>query len=134
MLAIALSLSAACATENTAKRDPDAPKHEPEPGAPTVTAEQNDAIDAVFKRKAPALQRCWQEEYERSKNRGLQGDITLTMTVSKAGKPTELKVVKSTIGVAAVDKCVVDEVATWNFAEGPADAPYRRTVHLGSAY
>ena len=102
--------------------------------APTVTAEQNDGIDALFRRKAPALQRCWQEEYARTQNRKLEGDITLQMLISRGGKAGQIKVASSTIGVEAVDKCVVDEVATWSFPEGAADAPYRRTVHLGPAF
>src|SRR4051812_16355848 len=96
-----------------------------------VTAEQNDAIDALFRRKTPQLMHCWQEEYERSQNRKLEGDITLSMVISKKGKAGDVKVVRSTLGVPAVDSCVVTEVASWTFPEGPGDAPYRRTVHLG---
>ncbi len=133
LLMCAAALAAACATESTTtKREPESPSNEPV--GSTVTSEQNDAIDAVFRRKAPQLQRCWQEEYERTKNRALEGEITVNMTISKAGKPVDLKVAKSSIGVAAVDKCVLDEIGSWSFAEGPGDAPYRRTVHLGSAY
>ena len=113
------------------------PKSQPEvvhnnPAA--VTAEQNDAIEALFKRKTPALQRCWQEEYSRTNNRKLEGDITLSMLISKHGKAGELKVVQSTIGVPALDECVLKEVADWSFPEGQAAAPYRRTVHLGPAF
>ncbi len=130
----AMALVTACATESTSTpKDPENTTRA-EASGPTVTAEQNDAIDALFKRKTPQLMRCWQEEYERTKNRALQGDITVSMVISRAGKPGNLTVVKSTMGAASVDKCVTDEIATWVFAEGPADAPYRRTVHLGSAY
>jgi len=99
-----------------------------------VTAEQNDGIDALFRRKSPALERCWQEEYARTQNRKLEGDITLQMLISRGGKAGQIKIVKSTIGVEAVDRCVVEEIAGWGFPEGPADAPYRRTVHLGAAF
>ena len=101
---------------------------------PTVTAEQNDAIDSLFRRKAPQLQRCWQEEYARTQNRKVEGDITLQMLVTKRGQATQLKTVNSTIGVPAIVDCVVKEVASWVFPEGPGDAPYRRTVHLGAAF
>jgi TonB family protein len=121
-----------CASEER-RGDPERPQPQQQDG-PTVTSEQNDAIDALFRRKAPQLQTCWQQEYERSQNRKVEGDITLQMVVSKAGKPMGLRIVKSTIGVPAIDKCVVDEVNSWQFPEGPGDAPYRRTVHLGAAF
>jgi hypothetical protein len=126
-------LLAACAENNAARTDPEKPQPN-NPDAPTVTAEQNDAIDALFRRKAPALQTCWQQEYERSQNRKVEGDISLQMVVSRAGKAQGIKIVKSTIGVPAIDQCVISEVGTWVFPEGPADAPYRRTVHLGPAF
>jgi TonB family protein len=131
--ALAGTIAAGCAGEKSESRsDPERPRTEA--GMATVTPEQNDAIDALFRRKAPALQTCWQQEYERSQNRKLEGDISLQMTVSKAGKAMGIKVVKSTIGVEAVDRCVVGEIESWTFPEGPGDAPYRRTVHLGPAF
>ena len=130
---LAFALLGACATENKETRtEPRQPAGD-DKGA-NVTAEQNDAIDALFRRKAPALQRCWQEEYERTQNRKLEGDITLSMVVTTKGNATDLKVVHSTIGVPAVDKCVTTEVQSWLFPEGPGNAPYRRTVHLGAAF
>ena len=101
---------------------------------PMVTAEQNDAIDALFRRKAPELQSCWQDEYQRTKNRKLEGDISVQMLISPKGHAGDVKVASSTIGVAAVDECVVKTVGGWSFPEGPAPAPYRRTVHLGAEF
>lgn len=123
-----------CAETKTETRSEPAESQAPDHNAATVTAEQNDAIDALFRRKAPALQRCWQEEYQRTQNRKLEGDITLQMIVSKKGQPTNLKVSASTIGAPAVEQCVLGEVQSWSFPEGPGDAPYRRTVHLGAAF
>jgi TonB family protein len=132
-IALAGVLGTGCAGEKSETRaDPEHPRQEA--GAATVTPEQNDAIDALFRRKAPQLQTCWQQEYERSQNRKLEGDISLQMVVSKAGKAMGVKIIKSTIGVEAVDRCVVSEVESWVFPEGPGDAPYRRTVHLGPAF
>ncbi len=127
-------LALGCAGEKAESRSADPEHPQQESGGATVTAEQNDAIDALFRRKAPELQTCWQQEYERSQNRKLEGDISLQMVISKSGKAMGIKVVKSTIGVEAVDRCVIGEVQTWAFPEGPADAPYRRTVHLGPAF
>ncbi len=99
-----------------------------------VTPEQNDAIDALFRRKAQELQTCWQDEYERSHNRQLQGDITIGLTVTPSGKPTGVRVLKSSMGNADVEQCVVKSVTGWAFPETSADCPYMRTVHLGAQF
>jgi TonB family protein len=99
-----------------------------------VTPEQNDAIDAVFRRKAQELQSCWQDEYERSHNRQLQGDITVGLTVRPSGKPEGVRVLKSSIGNPDVEQCVVKSVSAWAFPEVSADCPYMRTVHLGAQF
>src|SRR5215831_1509991 len=92
-----------------------------------VTPEQNDAIDALFRRKAQELQTCWQDEYERSHNRGLQGDITVGLTVTRSGKPTGVRVLKSSLGNAEIEKCVVSAITAWGFPEVSANCPYMRT-------
>jgi TonB family protein len=99
-----------------------------------VTPEQNDAIDALFRRKAQELQSCWQDEYERSHNRKLEGDVTVGLTVKPSGKPAGVRILKSTIGSPDVDQCVVKSVAAWNFPEVNADCPYMRTVHLAAQF
>jgi TonB family protein len=102
--------------------------------AQTTTAEQNDAIDAIFKRKASQLQSCWQEEYARTQNRKLEGDLLVALTVTPSGKPADVKVLKSSIDSQEIQACVVKEVASWAFPESPAETPYRRTVHLGAQF
>jgi TonB family protein len=99
-----------------------------------VTPEQNDAIDALFRRKAQQLQSCWQDEYERNHNRKLEGDITVGLTVTPSGKPTGVRVLKSSMGNADVEQCVVQAVSAWGFPEVSADCPYMRTVHLGAQF
>jgi TonB family protein len=99
-----------------------------------VTSEQNDAIDAVFRRKAAELQSCWQEEYEKTKNRGLQGSVTVGLTVKPSGKPSDVRILKSSIGSPNIEQCVVKDISGWNFPEVGADCPYMRTVHLGAQF
>jgi TonB family protein len=99
-----------------------------------VTPEQNDAIDALFRRKAQELQSCWQDEYERTHNRQLQGDITVGLTVTPSGKPTGVRILKSSIGSADIDSCVVKAVSGWSFPETSANCPYMRTVHMGAQF
>ena len=136
LFVIVMSTFAACASNKEGVRVTAGGRAEesPAPQVPTVTAEQNDAIDALFRRKAPELQSCWQEEYQRTKNRKLEGDISVQMMISPQGHAGDVKIASSTVGVPAVDECVVKSISGWTFPEGPAPAPYRRTVHLGAEF
>jgi outer membrane biosynthesis protein TonB len=123
-----------CATTETPKAGATAAANEEGRTEQTITAEQNDAIDAIFKRKASQLQSCWQEEYARTQNRKLEGDLLVALTVTPSGKPADVKVLKSTIESREIEACVVKEVASWAFPESHAATPYRRTVHLGAQF
>jgi outer membrane biosynthesis protein TonB len=129
-------LLVACATTETAQQKPvsGAAQEEGSTGAGTVTAEQNDAIEAIFKRKAPQLQSCWQEEYDKTHDRKKEGDLLVALTVATSGKPEEVKVLKSSLESPGIESCVVKEVASWAFPAGSAPTPYRRTVHLGAQF
>lgn len=109
-----------------------------EPNHPTsqggLTPEQVDAIDAVFRRKVGGLEQCWQDEHLKSGDRKLQGEITIGLRVEKTGKPTNVKVLKSTLNNVAIETCAQKEVASWTFPEIPAPYPYSRSVHLGAQY
>jgi TonB family protein len=100
----------------------------------TVSPEQADAIEALFKRKATELQTCWAEEYERSHNRKLQGDLTLQMIITPQGKAKDVRILKSTLGNPAIEKCVSDAVLAWAFPEVSGNVPYTRSVHLGAQF
>lgn len=134
LFVIVMGAFAACASNKGEVRARPSSVEAPLPQVPTVTAEQNDAIDALFRRKAPELQSCWQDEYQRTKNRKLEGDISVQMVISPQGHAGDVKVASSTIGVTAVDECIVKTIGGWSFPEGPAPAPYRRTVHLGAEF
>jgi TonB family protein len=134
---ILVALLAGCAGDNAEKK----PETVEAQGAAMqtaagggVTPEQNDAIDALFRRKATQLQTCWQDEYERNHNRKLEGDITVGLTVTTSGKPTHVRVLSSSMGNPEIEKCVVDAVSAWGFPETNADCPYMRTVHLGAQF
>ena len=132
---LVLAMLVGCASENTeSKRPSTTASEEGTPAGGGVTPEQNDAIDAVFRRKAGELQSCWQDEYEKSHNRKLEGDVTVGLTVTPSGKPADVKVLKSSIGNADVEGCVAKTVAEWGFPEVNANCPYVRTVHLGAQF
>jgi TonB family protein len=132
---LALVMALGCAGENAEKNNSTTVEGQGQAvESAHVTAEQNDAIDALFRRKASELQSCWQEEYEKTKNRQLAGTITVGLTVTPSGKPTDVRVLKSSMNNASVEQCVVRDVASWNFPEVSAPCPYMRSVHLGAQF
>lgn len=99
-----------------------------------LTPEQVDSIDAVFRRKVGSLNQCWQDEHLKSGDRKLQGEITFGMRIEKTGKPSNVKILKSTINNAAIETCAQKEISAWNFPEIPTPYPFSRSVHLGAQY
>jgi hypothetical protein len=99
-----------------------------------VTPEQNDAIDALFRRKAPELQSCWTAEYEKTHDRKVEGDITLGMDIQPSGQPSNVRVLKSSLNNQNIVSCVTQTVGGWSFPEVSAPVPYMRTVHLGAQF
>jgi TonB family protein len=133
--AMLLGLLGGCAHEQASGSGQPQTANEPAgEQAATVSQEENDAIDALFRRKAPQLQSCWADEYEKTHNRKLEGDITVGLMVTRSGKPDDVKVLKSSLGNRDVESCVIKEVATWGFPEVPVNTPYMRTVHLGAQF
>ena len=136
-IALALVLLAGCAGEQQeTKRTPARAQTQNDGPGPTggVSPEQADAIDAAFRRKTSELMTCWQDEYEKTHNRQLQGDVTVGLTVTPSGKPTDVRVLKSSLGNADIEQCVVNTINQWEFPQVPANCPYMRTVHLGAEF
>jgi hypothetical protein len=99
-----------------------------------LTPERADAIERLFARKTAELQACWSEEYEKTHNRKLEGDVSLQLIISPLGKPTEVKVTKTSMNNESLESCVTRTVKEWHFPEGHAEVPYTRTVHLGAQF
>ncbi|HEX6836884.1 MAG TPA: AgmX/PglI C-terminal domain-containing protein [Polyangia bacterium] len=99
-----------------------------------LTPERQDAIERTFQRKTASLQDCWAKEYEKTKDRKFEDDITLGFEIEPTGSPTNVKVLKSSAHNSDVENCVTQEVASWSFPEGNAKVPYMRTVHLGAEF
>ena len=136
---VALMLVGACAEEQPAHRRSSTTAAEEsqsgnssDPGA--VTPERQSAVERLFARKAGDLQACWSDEYDKSHNRKLEGDVTVQLVVESSGKPTDVKVIKSTLQNQDVETCMVRAVTSWSFPEGPGAMPYTRTVHLGAQF
>ena len=99
-----------------------------------MSPERADAIERLFARKAGELQACWSDEYERTHNRKLEGDLSLQLMISPSGKPASVKITRTSMNNEAVESCVTKTVKEWHFPEGAAEVPYTRTVHLGAQF
>ena len=102
--------------------------------ANALTPERQDAIERTFQRKTATLQDCWAKEYEKTKDRKFEDDITLQFTILASGSAQNVKVLKSSAHNNEVESCVTQEIAGWTFPEGNATVPYMRTVHLGAQF
>ena len=129
---------AACATESSST-----PKQSTMAGSSSegsavdpnaLTPERQDAIERTFQRKAATLQDCWAKEYEKTKDRKFEDDITLGFDIDPSGSASNVRVLKSSAHNNDVESCVTQEVASWSFPEGNAKVPYMRTVHLGAQF
>jgi outer membrane biosynthesis protein TonB len=99
-----------------------------------LTPERQDAIERTFQRKSASLQDCWTKEYEKTKDRKLEDDLTLGFDIAPSGAVSNVRVLKSTANNHEIDACVTQEVSGWSFPEGNAKVPYTRTVHLGAQF
>jgi hypothetical protein len=102
--------------------------------ANALTPERQDAIERTFQRKTASLQDCWAKEYDKTKDRKFEDDITLQFTIEPTGAAHDVKVLKSSAHNNDVESCVTQEIAGWTFPEGNATVPYMRTVHLGAEF
>lgn len=99
-----------------------------------MSPERADAIERLFARKAGDLQSCWAEEYEKTHNRKLEGDLSLQLMIAASGKLADVKVTRTSLNNEAIESCVTKTVKEWHFPEGAAEVPYTRTVHLGAQF
>ena len=99
-----------------------------------LTPERQDAIERTFQRKSASLQDCWTKEYEKTKDRKFEDDLTLGFDIAPSGAVSNVRVLKSSANNHDLDSCVTQEVSGWSFPEGNAKVPYMRTVHLGAQF
>ncbi len=99
-----------------------------------INPERQDAIERTFQRKTAELQDCWSKEYEKTKDRKLELDITVGMNIAPNGSTSNVRVLKSAPNNPDIESCVTQQISGWSFPEGQATVPYMRTVHLGAQF
>jgi len=93
-------------------------------GAPMVSPETMDEIQRLFQRKGNAVSHCLAivvDNKELPKNS--HGKITLEVTISRAGKADNVKIIKKSLDSKALDQCVIDRVKEIQFPELPNTYP-----------
>ncbi len=133
---VALVTVCGCATTNEEARPP-RKQAESQPTPEGDSPDRQAAIERVFARKVGELQDCWATEYDKTKNRKLEGNVALQIAISATGKVSSAKVLQSSFvepHKAPIEACVVKAVSGWSFPEGTQPVPLMRTVHLGAQF
>jgi hypothetical protein len=91
-----------------------------------ATSDQLDALTKTFQHKATVVtQECYTPEL--SKNKDLQGAVTLTMTVQPDGTASGVQVASSTLNDQTVEGCLVTQVSKWHLPTISAAQPWSWT-------
>jgi hypothetical protein len=97
-------------------------------------AERGEAIRRVCTRKMSSeLPTCWSAEVERTKNRKLEVNIGVMLTISPAGKAEKVEVLSPKPDQQSLEQCVVDAVRNWSFPEGTETASMQCHFFLRSS-
>jgi hypothetical protein len=89
-----------------------------------VAPDTADEIQRLFDRKRPAVSRCLSmaiDSKELPKNS--RGKVTLAVTISRAGRAEEVKVIKASLESKALEDCVIGKVQEIQFPEVPSPYP-----------
>jgi hypothetical protein len=92
--------------------------------ATMVSAETMDEITSLFQRKGNAVSRCLAiviDNKELPKNS--RGKITLEVTITPAGKPERIKVLKASLDSKPLHDCVIERVKEIQFPTLPNTYP-----------
>ena len=98
---------------------------EPTDGASQmVSPDTADEIHRMFERKSTAVSRCLSFAIDNKELRkNAHGQVTLEVTITPAGKPGEIKVIKATIDSKSLTECVVARVREIQFPAVPIPYP-----------
>ena len=93
--------------------------------------ERAEAIRRVCNRKASTdLGRCWSDEAGRKQDPKFEARINLTITVSREGSATEVKVLNPSSENRTLEQCVVDSAKSWTYPSGQTEVPVQCGFYL----
>jgi hypothetical protein len=111
---------AACASETGSRRTTSAAPSEGAGeasggDADAIPPEKLEEIQDTLRRKQQEISHCWTDEATRTKNRSLEVEIMLKLTIGPQGRATNVGVVKDTIKSNDFEQCVVEMVKSFDF-------------------
>lgn len=106
-------------------------------GAPapagTDEIDRMEEVRRVCARKASsAMARCWNQEFERTRNRKLEAQVEVLIMVSPGGTAESVKVIGNAGGSKELEACVAEEVRGWTYPEGRTATPVNCRFFLRS--
>jgi len=102
---------------------------DPEEGM--IPVEKFDEIKRTFERKQSQVSRCFVVGVEAGEiEKTAAGVVTVSATITKSGKATNVRIVESSFNSAALKQCVKDYVGRWLFTTLPKDLEYSYQYRL----
>jgi TonB family protein len=121
-------------TTVTKEKAPEPEVQSPDQGIPP---EKLDEVQSIFRRKTTQATGCYNsalDALEVGKRKGHQGHVTISLTLGTDGKPTHVKVEKSTLDLPKFNDCLVEQVKGWAFPELPQQSFFNWTFSFKPAY
>ena len=79
-----------------------------------------EAVRRVIRSGLREIRGCYERELSKlNKNQNLEGKVVIEWTIAEHGKALRAKVKSSTLGNSAVENCVRDRLASWQFPDPP---------------
>ncbi|MBX3161292.1 MAG: AgmX/PglI C-terminal domain-containing protein [Deltaproteobacteria bacterium] len=89
-------------------------------GDDMVPAEAMDEIQRLFQRKGNAVSRCLSFAIDnKDLPKNSKGRVTLGVTISKAGRADDVKIIKASIDSKSLNECILGRVKEIQFPEIP---------------
>ncbi len=95
------------------------------PDAGEASPEVLDEINSHFNMRRPQVARCYTEAVaSASLARKAKGRITVALTITPEGSPTDVKVTESTPRSDVLSDCIVGAIAAWQLPAPGATTPF----------
>jgi hypothetical protein len=126
MLAACGGKKASTTPEDTTQRDNQdaADQKQDAAEADMVPPEKMEEITRILERKQRIMSRCLADAVDAKElPKNSRGKITLEIVISPAGKPDQVKVIKSSLESEKLAACVIGHIKTMQFPELPKAYP-----------
>jgi hypothetical protein len=127
MTALCSPLGVACSRPAAPARPEAEPEAEPEaqPEQPTVDPEVYDKVKHAFQAKRTLIARCFSDALAAGTiDHKAKGAVTFEMSISPAGKATNVHTVKDSLKSPAVIECATGLITSWDLPKPATAMPF----------